>query len=381
VRRKRTSVPIFDKYFVFAVLALLALGLIMLTSASSQISQHHYGQPFHYLFRQLLYLALGLGLGFFIFRRPILFWESTGRIFLILSFAALLLVLIPGIGHRINGSSRWLGFGPLTFQVSEFIKFAAVIYFAGYLVRHHQEVQAELAGFLKPLLVLGVIAVLLLLEPDFGATVVVVFTVFSMMFLANTKALPFIILLVLVVIAFALLAVSSPYRMARLTTFMHPWEYQYHSGYQLVQALLAFGRGGVFGVGLGHSLQKLFYLPEADTDFLFAVIAEELGLIGIVVVISLYALLVWRAMLIGRRALAAGFPAAGYMAFGFAVWLGMQAAINMGVNSGLLPTKGLTLPLMSYGGSSMVVSCMVIAVLLRIDYEVRAQRAKWSHRS
>lgn len=378
--REGNAVPLFDRYFVFAVLALLALGLIMLTSASVQISQHQYGEPFHYLFRQLFYLSLGLIIAFFIFRRPILFWESIGQVLLIGSFAALLLVLIPGIGHRINGSSRWLGFGPLTFQVSEFIKFSAVVYFAGYLVRHHQEVREELTGFLKPLLVLGVIAILLLLEPDFGATVVVVFTVFSMMFLANTRALPFIVLLVLVILAFVLLAVTSPYRMARLTTFMHPWEYQYHSGYQLVQALLAFGRGGVFGVGLGHSLQKLFYLPEADTDFLFAVIAEELGLIGIIVVIALYALLVWRALLIGRRAIAMGFPAAGYMAFGFAVWLGMQAAINMGVNSGLLPTKGLTLPLMSYGGSSMLVSCMVIAMLLRIDFEVRLQRSKWSMR-
>lgn len=376
--QKQSAIPIVDKYFIFAALALLALGLIMLTSASAQISQHHYGQPFHYLFRQLCYLALGLVIAFFLFRRPILFWESTGQIFLIISFVALLLVLIPGIGHRINGSRRWLGFGPLTFQVSEFIKFSVVIYFGGYLVRRHKEVTEELAGFLKPLMVLGALAVLLLLEPDFGATVVIVFTVFSMMFLANTKALPFIILLGLVISAFVLLAITSPYRMARLTTFMHPWEYQYHSGYQLIQALLAFGRGGVFGVGLGHSLQKLFYLPEADTDFLFAVIAEELGLIGIIVVIALYALLVWRGLLIGRRAIAAGFPAAGYMAFGFSIWLGMQAAINMGVNSGLLPTKGLTLPLMSYGGSSMVISCMVIAVLLRIDFEVRLQRAKWS---
>jgi cell division protein FtsW len=363
---------VFDKYLLFAVLSLAALGILLVTSASMVISDRQYGYPFHYLFHQLIYFGIGSIFIFFMLRTKVIFWENKAFILLLIAFVMLVLVLVPGIGHRVNGSRRWIGFGPLMLQVSEYVKFAMVVYLSSYLVRHQHEVKTQISGFLKPLGILGIIALLLLIEPDFGATFVITMTVFGLMFLGGARVWQFILILMLVILAFSLLAIMTPYRMQRLTTFLDPWGNQYHSGYQLVQSLIAFGRGGIFGVGLGDSVQKLFYLPEAHTDFLFAVLAEELGLIGILLVIGLYVVLVWRTLLIGRRAQLAGFPAAGYMAYGFAVWIGMQALINMGVDSGLLPTKGLTLPLMSYGGSSVLSICIVMGLLFRIDYEVRS---------
>ncbi|MEM9243404.1 MAG: putative lipid II flippase FtsW [Pseudomonadota bacterium] len=372
---------IYDKYLLFAALALLAIGLTMVASASMMISQAKYHQPFHFFFHQLVYIILGLLLAIVVLRIRILFWENISGILLLSSFIFLILVLIPHVGHRINGSARWIGVGPLRLQVSEYAKFVMIIYLSGYLVRHRQEVEQQLSGFLKPLFILMIMACLLLLEPDFGATVVISLTTFSMIFLAGARLRLFIVLLLLAVVALSILAVSSPYRLLRLTTFLDPWANQYHSGYQLVQSLIAFGRGGIFGVGLGDSIQKLFYLPEAHTDFLFAVLAEELGLVGILVVIALYVLLVWRALNIGRRAQQAGFLAAGYMAFGIAIWIAMQAFINMGVDAGMLPTKGLTLPLMSYGGSSILLTCMAIGLLLRVDYETRTSGAIYPART
>jgi cell division protein FtsW len=270
-----------------------------------------------------------------------------------------------------------LSLGPIGIQVSEIAKLVMIFYISAYLVREQQRTHLQhLMSFLKPMLILCVVALLLLLEPDFGATVVICATVMVMLFLTGVKLRYYVGLLIIVISSLVLLAFSSPYRLARLTTFLNPWADQYNSGYQLTQALIAFGRGGWFGLGLGKSVQKLMYLPEAHTDFVFAVLAEELGLCGILLVLVFYSILVFRGLLIGWRAYtqARFFPA--FLAYGITCWLGFQAAINMGVNVGLLPTKGLTLPLLSYGGASLIINCMAIALLLRVDYENRWQLFK-----
>ncbi len=362
---------LYDKWFIFAVLCIVAFGLLMMTSASIVISDKQLHQPFYYLYKQLIYLTLGTLLGSVVLQIEIIQWEKYGGYLLLGVMFLLALVLIPGIGHSANGSARWIGYGPLTFQVSELTKFVIVVYMAGYLVRRHQEIQLQLSGFLKPMLILGGIAVLLLREPDFGATVVVISTALGMMFLAGMCLRHFLALFILVAGALAVIAISAPYRIVRLTTFLNPWARPFDTGYQLTQSLIAFGRGGWLGVGLGNSIQKMFYLPEAHTDFLFAVIAEELGLIGMFIVLALFSLLVIRTFYIGRHAQKLGQYGAALLAYGFGLWIAIQFTVSIGVNSGLLPTKGLTLPLMSYGGSSILVNCIVIAMILRIDHENR----------
>jgi cell division protein FtsW len=257
----------------------------------------------------------------------------------------------------------------VNFQPSELVKLFVVVYLAGYLVRRGDEVRESVKGFLKPMALVGLIGVLLLLEPDFGAAAVITATVLGMMFLGGVRLWQFGVLFLVMSAGMAALAISSPYRMARLTSFVNPWADPFNSGFQLTQALIAFGRGEWLGVGLGGSIQKLFYLPEAHTDFLFAVLAEELGLLGVVAVIALFAILVWRAFVIGQSAASAGNRFGAYTAYGIGMWLGLQAFINLGVNMGVLPTKGLTLPLMSYGGSSIVMSCVAVALLLRVSHE------------
>jgi len=369
---RRPTAPAFhDKWFVFAVICIVALGLLMMTSASIVISDRQMHQPFYFLFKQLIFLTLGVLLGSAVLRIDTTYWEKWSSILLLGLMLLLALVLIPGIGHSANGSARWIGYGPLTFQVSELTKFMVVVYMSGYLVRHHHEVQSELRGFVKPMLILGAIAILLLREPDFGATVVVTATTLGLMFLAGMRLRHFLTLFSLVLGALVVIAVSAPYRLARLTSFLNPWERPFDTGYQLTQSLIAFGRGGWFGVGLGKSIQKMFYLPEAHTDFLFAVIAEELGLLGMLIIMGLFLLLVVRIFMIGRMAQRHNRAYAGFLAYGFGLWMAIQFTVSIGVNSGLLPTKGLTLPLMSYGGSSVLVNCIVIAVLLRIDHENR----------
>ncbi|OGT70141.1 MAG: cell division protein FtsW [Gammaproteobacteria bacterium RIFCSPLOWO2_02_FULL_42_9] len=370
-RQESTSLLVFDKYFMLSVLALLIIGLVMVMSASMAISERQFGQPFYYLFRQSIYVLLGVGATFVIVRIRTEVWFDRSGWILLLSILLLVLVMVPGIGHVVNGSRRWIGFSIFRLQVSEFVKIAFILYLGSYLVRHQEEVRADIGGFIKPLILLGVIGVLLLLEPDFGAAVVIAVTAFAMLFLGGARLWQFILLLALAVMAFVFLAISSPYRMARLTTFLNPWAHQFNSGYQLTQSLIAFGRGGIFGVGLGSSIQKLFYLPEAHTDFLFAVLGEELGLVGMLSVLFLYLVLVVRILWIGRRAQLMGQPMAGYVAYGVGIWIGIQALVNMGVNAGLFPTKGLTLPLISYGGSSMLIMFVALAIVLRIDYETR----------
>lgn len=371
-QKQPMSIALYDRYLVFAVLGILAIGLLMVYSTSIVISERTFGHPFYFVIRQSIYLVLGFILAGFTLKIELATWEKIGTTLLFISILLLILVLIPGIGKQVNGSMRWIGFGPIGIQVSEFAKLSVVVFMAGYLVRREDEIRTRLSGFVKPMVLLSIIALLLLREPDFGAATVVMATALGMMFLAGVRLWQFIALWLAVVSALAILAVSSPYRMARLTTFLNPWAVRYDSGYQLTQSLIAFGRGGWSGVGLGGSVQKLFYLPEAHTDFLLAVLGEELGLIGLLVVTSLFILMVARAMMIGRKAYLQDKHFSAYVAYGLALWLAFQTMINVGVNVGVLPTKGLTLPLMSYGGSSMLVVCAVIAIILRIDYELRA---------
>jgi cell division protein FtsW len=374
-RGKPISRPIslYDKVLIGSVIGLLVIGLMMVASSSVMISTKYFHQPFHFLIRQSCYLFVGLMVGLMVIRTDSSFWERVSMPMLMICLLMLLIVLIPGIGRIVNGSRRWLALGPIGIQVSEMAKLTMIFYLSGYLVRQQKAVSTSMFGFIKPMMVLSIVSILLLREPDFGATVVISGTVMAMLFLAGVKLRYYIGLLTLVMGALAFLAVSSPYRLARLTAFLDPWADQYNSGYQLTQSLIAFGRGGWFGTGLGESIQKLLYLPEAHTDFLFAVLAEELGLIGILMVIILYTILVIRGMTIAYNAYIQDRLFASYTAYGLTFWLGLQATINMGVNSGLLPTKGLTLPLMSYGGASMVINCVVIALLLRIDHENRWQ--------
>lgn len=360
-----------DLPLLLAVIALLALGLLMVGSASISIADRQLGAPFHYLLRQGAYVAVGVLLAIITVQIPLAVWQRLGPLLLLASLVMLLLVLIPGVGRNVNGATRWLSLGIFNLQVSELAKIALIIYAAGYLVRRGDEVRTTVQGFLKPLSVLVVLAVLLLAQPDFGALVVLGATLLGMLFLAGVRLWLFGLLVGLAAGALALLAITSPYRMERLTTFMNPWADPFNSGFQLTQALIAFGRGDWFGVGLGGSVQKLFYLPEAHTDFLFAVLAEELGLFGALGVILLFVFVVWRAFVIGRAAAQVGAHFGAYLAYGIALLIGLQAFINLGVNMGVLPTKGLTLPLMSYGGSSMLVTCVAIGLLLRVDRENR----------
>lgn len=362
---------LFDKWLIAAVSAIVLIGIVMMTSASIVISDKILHQPFYFLFKQLVFLTLGILIGSFILQIETDFWRRNGGYLLLGMMLMLAMVFIPGVGHSANGSIRWIGLGPLSFQVSELTKFVIVVYMAGYIVRRNHELQIHLSGFIKPMIILGTIALLLLREPDFGATVVVTTTTLGMMFLAGMRLRHFLLLFSFALFTLAWVAISAPYRLLRLTSFINPWARPFDSGYQLTQSLIAFGRGGWWGVGLGKSIQKMFYLPEAHTDFLFAVIAEELGVIGMFIVITLFTFLVMRIFFIGRKAQQLERHFAGFLAYGFGMWLTIQFIVSIGVNSGLLPTKGLTLPLMSYGGSSILVNCIVIGLILRIDHENR----------
>ncbi|HEX6590815.1 MAG TPA: putative lipid II flippase FtsW [Moraxellaceae bacterium] len=355
---------------------LFYIGLIMVASASMGVAEAQYGNAFYFFTRHLIYLMLGLMVGAFALRVPIATWQRMSGVLLLTAFVLLMVVLIPGIGRRINGSMRWIGVGPLTLQPSEFAKFAVIAYMSGYLLRRQDEVRSSWFGFIKPMAVVGVAVLLLLLEPDFGASVVTVSAVLGMLFLAGTPVLQFAVLIVTVVVMGSLAVIFEPYRMKRLMAFTDPWADQFNSGYQLAQSLIAFGRGEWTGVGLGKSVQKLFYLPEAHTDFVFAVYAEEFGLVGVLFVIFLFWLVVRSAVRIGQQAELRNDVYAAYLAYGLSFLIGVQALVNIGVNMGLFPTKGLTLPLVSYGGTSLLIVFLMLGVLLRIDSENTAAPAK-----
>jgi cell division protein FtsW len=374
---RRTSVSdAVDAAFLTALLALLALGVVMMTSASVELAADRYGNPFHHLFRHGVYLVIGLVALALTVQIPLRLWEELGVPLLVLGAALLVLVLVPGVGITRNGATRWLGIGGLTLQASEVAKFCLLVYFAGYASRKEQELGTKLTGLLPAVGILALYLLLLLLEPDFGAAVVLATAALGMLFLAGARFLPFLLLALTGAGAAVALALSSPYRMQRLVTYLDPWANQFDGGYQLTQSLIAFGRGQWFGVGLGNSLQKLFYLPEAHTDFVFAIVAEELGLLGALGTLGLFALLIWRIFHIAGRAAARRQKFAATLTGGIALLFAAQVFINVGVNTGLLPTKGLTLPFLSYGGSSLVVSCALMGLVLRVDRELRDRGAR-----
>ncbi|GAC1301553.1 MAG: putative lipid II flippase FtsW [Steroidobacteraceae bacterium] len=370
--RARERMPFaWDWATLALVAALLLVGLVMVTSASMSVAAKNLGDPFYFMERQFFFGLCGLGAAWVVTRVPVEFWERHSLVLLLAGLALLLLVLIPGLGAKINGARRWMRVGPMNFQVSELAKVLVLTWVCSYCVRKRSELESTFAGLVKPVGLLTVAGLLLLLEPDFGATTVLFATGFAVLFVAGARLRYVGLLLAAVGAAFAVLALTSAYRLKRLTVFLHPWDDPFNGGFQLTQSLIAIGRGGWFGVGLGSSIQKLFYLPEAHTDFVFAVLAEELGLVGVVGVIGLFSALVWRAVHISRMASQAGLKFQSYLALAFGMWLGMQAIVNIGVNMGVLPTKGLTLPLLSYGRSSLMVSLAWLGVLLRIYHEIR----------
>jgi cell division protein FtsW len=351
--------------------ALLLVGMIMVESASITIAAKDLGSPFYFLERQFMFALAGVALAWVVTRVPTELLHKYSLVLIVIAGALLVLVLIPGLGARVNGARRWLRIGILNFQVSELAKVLVLTWICSYCVRKRSELETTLPGLLKPFGVLALSGLLLLIEPDFGAATVLFATGFAVLFVAGARLRYVLLLVSTAVVAFALLALTSPYRLKRLLIFLHPFDDPFNGGFQLTQSLIAIGRGSWFGVGLGSSVQKLFYLPEAHTDFVFAVLAEELGLVGVLGVIALFVALVWRAFRISRMAAEAGLRFQSYVAMAFGVWLGLQAIINIGVNMGVLPTKGLTLPLLSYGRSSLLVSLAWLGVLLRIYHEVK----------
>ncbi len=361
----------FDHWLLFSVSAILCLGFIMVASASVPVSDRIDVSMLHFAWHQGIYILAGLSAAFIVTFIPIEAWQKYSNLFLAASAFFLILVLIPGVTRPINGSMRWIFLGPISVQPSELAKLSLIFYISGYMVRRSYQLQNTLQGFLIPMTVLAAVALLLMLEPDFGAVVVIASTILGMLFLGGVRVKNFLILVPFILCVLGFLAISSSYRVQRFIAFRDPWADQFDSGYQLVQSLIAFGRGSWFGCGLGNSVQKLLYLPESHSDFIFAVIAEELGLVGVLSVLVLYGILAFRAMEIGRRAKAKGFEYAGNLAFGIGLLISIQTLINISVNIGLLPTKGLTLPLMSAGGSSMIVACVAMGLLFRIEYETR----------
>lgn len=368
---------------VVVMLLLMTIGLLMMTSASVEIANSQYGDPFFFLKRQVFFTVVALFIALGTLLVPMRFWYSVSGLLMVASYILLGLVLVPGIGHEVNGSSRWINLGFYNLQPSEMAKLFMVFYLAAYLERRREEVIGSWVGFLKPMLLLVVAIVLLHFEPDHGAMVIMIGTCFSMIFLAGAKLHRFALVLLVCVAGVVALAIMKPYVLDRFESFMNPWaaEYVYGEGYQLTQALIAFGRGGWFGEGLGNSIQKLYFLPEAHTDFVLAIVAEEFGLLGVSVVIGLFIAMIAQAFSIGKRVEATGdlFPA--YVAYGIALLFACQTLINVGVNIGLLPTKGLTLPFLSYGGNSLLVSCFMVAILVRIQYEHSQSSAPMARRS
>lgn len=359
-----------DGWLLGSVVILLLIGLVTVASASISAADRTLGEPFYYLQRQALFSMVAAALGLAVYQLPLQLWERAGSLLAIAALVLLALVLVPGVGREVNGSTRWIDLGPLTLQASEPARLFFVIYIAGYMVRRERELRTSFRGFIKPLLLASAAAGLVLLEPDFGAASVLMATTVAMLFLGGVRIRDFLLVSGGVVVAMGGLAVSAPYRVERLTAFLNPWADPFDSGFQLTQSLIAIGRGELTGVGLGGSIQKLFYLPEAHTDFVFAVLAEETGMVGAILVIGLYAVFVWRCFHVAARAEAGRMRFGAHLCRGIGVWVGLQAFINIGVNMGVLPTKGLTLPLISYGNNSLMVTALACALVLRVSHEV-----------
>jgi cell division protein FtsW len=358
-----------DYWLLGLVATLMIIGLMMVASSSVAISEHRYGAPDHYFLRQLFSMGLGVTVAYIVFQIPLSFWEkSRVKIFL---FALLLLIAVLIFGREINGSQRWLPLVIMNFQPSEFMKLAIVVFMAGYLDRHAVAVQESFEAVIRLALPFGLMAILLLLEPDYGSTFVIAIMITGMLLIAGAPWRYFVLTVLPIVIILVVLVVTSEYRMARVTSFLDPWQDPFGAGYQLTQALIASGSGELFGTGLGGSIQKLLYLPDAHTDFLFSIYGEEFGFIGVVFLVLLYLAILHRLFRIGRKAIEVNLFFGGMVAYGIGIWIILQAGINMGVNLGAFPTKGLTLPFMSYGGSSVLLLCIALAVVFRVDYESR----------
>lgn len=364
----------YDRQLLVVALSLMAIGLVIVSSASIPEGIALSSDPFRFLKRHLIYIVICMGLIAGVVCVPMQSWYKKQNFLLIIAFLALIAVLL--VGTEVNGSHRWLRLGPFNMQPSEFAKLAIVLFLASYLVRRQVEVIDTIKGFIKPLIILSAFALLLLLQPDLGSTVVIVVVMMGMLFIADARLISFIGIAVSLLAVIVLLIVTSRYRMARVFGFLDPWADPFGRSYQLTQSLMAFGRGGWFGQGLGNSVQKLEYLPEAHTDFIMAILAEELGFFGVTVVIFLEFILVYKAFTIGKKALQQSLVFSGYVAIGIAIWFAFQTAVNIGAASGIAPTKGLTLPLVSYGGSSLITISLAVGLLLRIDFETRQASAQ-----
>ncbi|AAV81278.1 putative lipid II flippase FtsW [Idiomarina loihiensis] len=365
----KASQPLYDRMLFTLAMALLAFGFVMVTSASLPTADRLTGNPFHFAIRHGIYILISLAVMLATLRVPANSWNQQSGKLLLLGLIMLLMVLV--VGYEVNGAQRWIKVGPITFQAAEVAKLFFCIYMASYLSRREDEVREATKGFIKPLALLFIAAVLLLMQPDFGTVVVLSATTVAMLFLAGARLWQFFAVFITCVLALILLIIVEPYRMQRLLTFLEPEKDPFGAGYQLMQSLIAFGQGHFSGAGLGNSIQKLQYLPEAHTDFIMAVVAEELGFLGVLAVIATVLMLVWRALIIGRRCLMQEQRYGGYLAYGIGIWFSIQAFVNIGVASGALPTKGLTLPLVSYGGNSLIISALAVGLLLRIDHERR----------
>lgn len=366
--RVRATIEL-DMAFAFLVLGLLAFGWIMVTSASMVDANYDYHNPYFYCVRQGFFAVLGIAAMICALLVPTDNYQKIYKLWLVIAFILLVAVLIPHIGREVNGSRRWIPLIVINVQVSEVVKLCAIMYFSSYLVHFGDVARETFKGVVKPLIILAAMAGLLLKEPDFGASVVMFTCVFGIMFMAGVKLRWFIILIVLGGVAATFLVLFEPYRLARLNGFMTPWADANNTGYQLVQALISYGRGGWLGDGLGSGIQKQFFLPEAHTDFIVSVVAEELGAIGVIVLLMVYAYLIWKGMKIASLAYVLNRHFQSYVAYGVSFWVAFQVIVNIGVNIGVLPTKGLTLPLISYGGSSLLIMCFALGILLRIDFE------------
>ena len=363
------SEPVFDGGIVLVAFALMAIGLIIVCSASMPIADRLHDNPFYFAIRHGIYLIGAVIAAMVVVQLPMQFWRVANPYMLLLAIGLLVAVLL--IGRNVNGSTRWLALGPITIQAAEPAKLFFFCYLAGYLVRRYDEVTENLKGFIKPLVVFFILALLLLAQPDLGTVVVMLATTIGLLFLAGARLWQFFALMFVGILAVVALIVFEEYRLRRVTSFLDPWADPFGSGYQLTQSLMAYGRGNWFGQGLGNSLQKLEFLPEAHTDFVMAILAEELGFVGVMMVLLLMLWLVLRALQIGNRALANDRPFDGFMAYSIGIWVSFQTAVNIGASAGILPTKGLTLPLVSYGGSSLIVMAVAVSLLLRIDFELR----------
>ena len=363
------GMPLYDRTFLVAIISLMCFGFVMVMSASMPEAEKLTGNPFHFIGRHVFYL-IGCGvIAFVVLKADVSYWEKNSGMLMIGVLVMLCAVLV--IGTSVNGARRWLSIGPIRIQVAEIAKFIFIVYMAGYLVRRHGELRDNRKGFYKPIGVYGLFAVLILLQPDLGTVVVLFVCTVSLLFLAGARIIDFMVLILLGVATFVLLVLFEPYRMRRVTSFMDPWDDPFGSGYQLTQSLMAYGRGDWLGQGLGNSIQKLAYLPEAHTDFIFAVIGEELGFIGIICVLVTLFFIALRAIRLGNLCLQMQRPFESYVAYGVGIWICFQTVVNVGASIGMLPTKGLTLPFISYGGSSLWVMTAAVMLLVRIDYERR----------